>query len=84
MSEFISIELQLSAVVLAEELSFLRAAQKLGTCPAGLYARIGELTALLECSLFQERGDRVEVSKDGKVLIDIFRAHLRRSGKVPK
>jgi DNA-binding transcriptional LysR family regulator len=84
MSEFIPIELQFSAVVLAEELSFSAAAQRLGRSSAMLHAMIGELTTRMECSLFQEKGDRVEVTKDGQVLIDDFRSFLAQHGKLPE
>ena len=84
MSEFIPVELQLSAVVLAEELNFSAAAQRLGTSLATLRARIGELATRLECSLFQEKGDRVQVTKDGQVLIAGFRSFLAQNGKLPK
>ncbi len=84
MSEFIPIELLLSAVVLAEELDFSAAAQRLGTNPETLQARIRELATRLECSLFQEEGDRVEVTKDGQILIDGFRAFLAQNGKLPQ
>jgi DNA-binding transcriptional LysR family regulator len=83
-SEFIPTELLLSAVVLAEELDFSAAAQRLGTSPATLHAQIGELAARLECSLFQETGDCVEVTKDGQVLIDGFRSLLAQNGKLPE
>jgi DNA-binding transcriptional LysR family regulator len=82
MSDLIPIELQLSVVVLAETLSFSVAAQKLGTSTATLRTRIGELSTRLECSLFQEQGDRVEVTKDGQVLIDSFRSFLADKGKL--
>jgi hypothetical protein len=55
MSEFIPIELRLSAVVLAEELEFSKAAQRLGTSPATLHARIVELATLPEFSFFKRR-----------------------------
>jgi DNA-binding transcriptional LysR family regulator len=84
MSEFIPIELQLSAVVLAEELSFSATALRLGTSPAALHARIGELATRLECSLFQVKGDRVELTKDGQVLIDGFRSFLTQNGMLPE
>jgi DNA-binding transcriptional LysR family regulator len=84
MSEFIPIELQLSAVVLAEERNVTKAAKRLGTSPATLYARIGKLATRLECSLFQEKGDRIEVTKDGQVLIDDFRSFLAQHGKLPE
>ena len=80
MSEFIPIELLFSAVVLAEELDFSAAAQRLGTSPATLHARIGELATRLECTLFQDKGDHVEVTKDGRVLIDGFRSFLTQNG----
>jgi DNA-binding transcriptional LysR family regulator len=76
MSELIPIELQLSAVVLAQELSVCSAAEKLGISPAILRSRMSELATRLECSLFQEEGDRVEITKDGEVLINAFRSFL--------
>jgi DNA-binding transcriptional LysR family regulator len=84
MPEFISIELVLSAVVLAEELDVSVAALRLGTSPATLRAQIAELATRLECSLFQEKDDRVEVTNDGQVLIDGFRSFLRQNGRLPK
>jgi hypothetical protein len=84
MSEFIPIELLLSAVVLAEELDFSAAAQRLGTSPATLQARIGELATRMECTLFQDKGDHVEVTKDGQVLIDGFRSFLAQNGMLPE
>lgn len=82
MSEFMPIELQRSAVVLAEELDFSAAAQRLGINPAMLHARIGELSTRLECSLFHEEGDHVEMTNDGQVLIDGFRSFLAQNGKL--
>ncbi len=84
MSEFIPIELLLSAVVLAEESNLSKAAERLGTSPATLHALMGELATRLECSLFQEKDDHVEVTKDGQVLIDGFRSFLARNGKLPE
>jgi DNA-binding transcriptional LysR family regulator len=84
MTEFIPIELQLSAVVLAEELDFSAAAQRLGTSLTTLHAWIEELAAHLECSLFEEKGDQVEVTKDGQVLIDSFRSFLAQHGRLPQ
>jgi DNA-binding transcriptional LysR family regulator len=84
MSDLIPIELQLSVVVLAETLSYSAAGQRLGTSAATLRTRIGELSTRLECSLFQEQGDRVEVTKDGQVLIDSFRSFLADKGKLPE
>ncbi len=76
MAEFISTTLQTSAVTLAEELSFTAAAQKLGISTAVLHAQMSELATLLECALFREDGDSVEVTEDGRVLIDAFRSLL--------
>jgi DNA-binding transcriptional LysR family regulator len=83
MSELLPMELQLFAVVLAEELSVSAAAKRLVTSPAILIARIGQITTRLECSLFRREGDRVEVTEDGRVLIDAFRAFLAQRGKLP-
>jgi DNA-binding transcriptional LysR family regulator len=82
MSEFVPIELQLCAVVLAQEQSLCAAAEKLGISPAILHARMGELARRLECSLFQQEGDRVEVTKDGQILINAFRSFLAHKGRL--
>jgi DNA-binding transcriptional LysR family regulator len=84
MPEFIAIELQLYAVVVAEELSFSAAAQRLGTSPATLRTQIDDLATRLKCSLFLEKGDHIEVTKDGQVLIDSFRSFLAQHGKLSK
>lgn len=83
MPENIPIELQISAVVLAQESSFSAAAERLGTNPATLHTRIGELATLLEWPLFREKGDHVEVTQEGKVLIDAFRAFLAQNRLLP-
>jgi DNA-binding transcriptional LysR family regulator len=82
MSELIPIELQLSAVVLAQELSLCVAAEKLRISPSILRARMRELATRLECCLFQEKADRVEVTKDGQVLINAFRSFLAQNGRL--
>jgi DNA-binding transcriptional LysR family regulator len=82
MAELLSIELQFAAVVLAEERSFSAAAERLGTSPAALSALMWELAKRLECRLFRERGDKVELTKDGQVFVDAFRAFLAQSGKM--
>ena len=82
MSEFVPIELQLCAVVLAQEQSLSVAAEKLGISPAILHARMGELARRLECSLFQQEGDSVEVTKDGQILINAFRSFLAHKGRL--
>jgi|HubBroStandDraft_1064217.scaffolds.fasta_scaffold248604_2 DNA-binding transcriptional LysR family regulator len=82
MSEFIPIEAQLSAVVLAQKLSVSAAAEELGISPAILHTQMRELATRLECSLFQEEGDRVEVTKDGQVLINAFRSFLAQKGRL--
>jgi hypothetical protein len=82
MSEVIPLKLQISAVVLAQELKFSAAAEKLGINPAILRAQIGELATRLECPLFEEEGDRVKVTKDGQVLINAFRSFLAQRGRL--
>ena len=79
MTEFISKELQVSAVTLAEESSFIAAARRLHTSPAILHVQMSELATILTCPLFREDGDRVEVTKDGEVLINAFRSFLERT-----
>jgi DNA-binding transcriptional LysR family regulator len=80
MSELIPTELQLSAVVLAQELSLCAAAEKLGISPEILHARMSELATRFECALFRERGDHIEVTKNGQVLINAFRSFLAQKG----
>jgi DNA-binding transcriptional LysR family regulator len=82
MCEYISIELQRSAVVLADTLRFSTAAERLGTSTEALHARIKELSARLECLLFREEGDGAELTADGRVLIDAFRAFLAQGRKL--
>jgi DNA-binding transcriptional LysR family regulator len=84
MHEFVPIDMQLSAVVLAEEMNIFAAAQRLGTDPTTLRARIAELDTHLECSLFHEEGDHVEVTGDGQALIKAFRSFLAKIGKLPE
>jgi hypothetical protein len=43
---------------------------------------MSELAARLECSLFQEEGDRVEATKDGQILINAFRSFLAQKGRL--
>lgn len=81
MTRSIPIELQIAAVALADESSLKTAAQKLGTSPETLHARLGELAALLEYSLFREDGDRVVVTQEAQVLIDAFRLFLAERKK---
>lgn len=82
MRELIPIEIQLSAVVLAEKLSFSAATEKLGTSAETLHARINELATRLACELFRVEGDVVEVTKDGQVVIEAFRIFLMQNGKL--
>ena len=82
MAEVIPIELQLSAVVLAQELNISTAAEKLGMSPAILRAQICELTKRLACPLFEEEGDYVGVTTDGQILINAFRSFLVQKGRL--
>jgi DNA-binding transcriptional LysR family regulator len=84
MKEFIPMELQVTAIALTEEASFSAAARRLDVAPETLHIRIGKLTALLEFPLFRENGDHVEVTREGEVLIDAFRAFLKRRGMSAK
>ena len=81
MADVIPRELQLSAVVLAQELRFSAAAEKLGLNPAILRVQIDELAKRLACPLFEEEGDRVGITKDGQILINAFRSFLMQKAR---
>ncbi len=82
MYESIEADLQLAAVLLAEESSMSAAARRLEIDPSILRARIRELVARLEYPVFIVKGDRVEVTDEGRIIIDAFRAFLIRVGKI--
>jgi DNA-binding transcriptional LysR family regulator len=76
MPEYISAELLRLTVVLADELSFSGAAQKLQIDPSVLRAQIHELSTRIGCQIFQEMEDRIELTEGGKVLIQAARGYL--------
>jgi DNA-binding transcriptional LysR family regulator len=82
MSEFIAREIQLAAVVLAEELDFSAAARRLNIEPLVLHAEMQELATRLEFSFFKESDGRIEVTEEGRILIDAFRSFLKQTGEM--
>ena len=73
MPEFISIDLKRSAIVLAKELNFARAAEKLKMQPAELREQIAALESQLYCQLFKTTLEKVELTEEGQFLIKGFR-----------
>jgi DNA-binding transcriptional LysR family regulator len=84
MSDFIAREIQLAAVVLEEELDFSEAARRLNIEPLVLHAEMQELATRMELSIFKENDGRVEVTEEGRVLIDAFRSLLKQTKKMPE
>lgn len=73
MSEFIPIELKRAAIMLADELDYSQAAEKLDTTSPELQKQISALEAQLCFNIFRTRQKRVELTKEGKFLIKAFR-----------
>ncbi len=87
MSEFISIDLKRSAIVLAEESNFAKAAEKLKIPVAELTEQIATLESQLYCQLFKPTLENVELTEEGQFLIKAFREsvalHDRNSHESP-
>jgi DNA-binding transcriptional LysR family regulator len=72
-SESIRIRLQRTAIVLADELSYPRAAEKLNVASSDLRKQISGLEKQLCFHIFRPRQKRVELTEEGKLLIREFR-----------
>ncbi len=73
MSESISLKLKRSAIVLADELSYPRAADKLKISPVELRNQISALEAQLYFHIFKPRQEKVELTEEGQFLLKAFR-----------
>lgn len=73
MSESIAISLKRAAIVLAEELDYAQAAKKLNTTSDELHMQITALEAQLCFYIFEPRKKEVEMTEEGRFLINAFR-----------
>lgn len=72
MSESIAIGLKRAATILAEQLDYVRAAQKLNITSAELKKQISALEAQLYIRIFKPRQKKVELTEEGQFLIKAF------------
>ncbi len=73
MTESIAIGLKRAAIILADELDYSRAAEKLGVTPSALKKQIFALEAQLYFHIFKPRQKKVELTEEGQFLIKAFR-----------
>ncbi|MDE1162316.1 MAG: LysR family transcriptional regulator [Acidobacteriaceae bacterium] len=73
MAEYITITLKRAAVVLADELDYPRAAEKLNISCAELREQISALEAQLCLHIFTSRERGIELTEEGQILIRAFR-----------
>lgn len=73
MSESIAIGLKRAVVTLADELDYVRAAEKLGVTSKELRRQIFALEMQLCLQIFEPRQKKVELTDDGQFLIKAFR-----------
>lgn len=85
MSESIDIKFKRAAIMLADEVSYPRAAEKLNISSAELRRQISALEAQLYFHIFKPRQKTVELTEEGQFLIKAFREsvalHDRNAGK---
>ena len=77
--EFIGIDSQRTLVALADELNYVRAAEKLNITPSELESRIHALEELLCCFLFQATQEELKLTEAGRVLVPYFRHSIAYS-----
>lgn len=73
MSESIDIKLKRAAIMLADELSYPHAEEKLNISSAELRKQIAALEAQLYFHIFKPRQKKVELTEEGQFLIKAFR-----------
>lgn len=73
MSELLAIGLKRVAIALADELDYSKAAEKLNVTSAELKRQIVSLETQLCLHIFRPRQKRVELTEEGRYLIQIFR-----------
>ena len=88
MSESIAIGLKrVAIIILAEDLDYSRAAEKLGFTSVELRKQISALEAQLYFHIFKPRQKKVELTEEGQFLIEVFRKsvalHVRNGSKGP-
>jgi DNA-binding transcriptional LysR family regulator len=72
-SESVAIGLKRAAVLLAEELDYERAAERLNMSTAELRRQISVLESQLYLHIFRPIRERVELTEEGQFLIKAFR-----------
>lgn len=73
MSESVAIGLKRAAVLLAEELDYERAAERMNMPTAKLRRQISVLEAQLYLHIFRPVREKVELTEEGQFLIKAFR-----------
>ena len=73
MPESIAIGLKRAAIILAEDLDYSRAAEKLGITSVELRKQISALEAQLYFHIFKPKQKKVELTEEGQFLIEVFR-----------
>ena len=86
MPESIEVKLKWAAIMLADKLSYSNAAEELNMTPAELKRQISALETQLCFHIFRPRRKRVELTDEGKFLVEAFRRAVvlhDRSEKCP-
>ena len=85
MTEFVEMKSQMAIVMLAEELNYARASERLNITQLELNRQITELENHLELHVFRMRGEDVEVTEAGQLFVNASRTLLAtRSGQAAK
>jgi hypothetical protein len=71
--ESIEIDLKRAVIILADELSYLRAAKRLKIAPAKLREQISALEKKLSLYIFEQKRGQLELTKEGNTLVNAFR-----------
>lgn len=79
--EFLGIDSQHSLVLLADELNYERAAEKLNITPSELKSRVRALEEVLCCSLFQGTPRKLRLTENGHILAHLCRRFIAYSEK---
>ena len=75
-SESIAIGLKRAAIVLGDELQYARAAERLNITAAELQERISELETQLCFHIFNATQEKVELTEEGRYLVNAFRESI--------
>lgn len=76
MAEFVEMKIQMAVAILAEELNYARASEKLNITQPEMKRRITELESQLELQVFRVSGEDVEVTEAGQVFVNACRTFL--------